>query len=359
MVLAWCLCLPVVAEDDAVDRTFSPTNGGWNAHAKFSLPDPTTVRWGLEATSQAQAASVGFSSHTSVGQPALVTSYQVGQPRQVGAPQASNTGGASGPAGLVGPRIGCTRDDWAYLPQDATSGLPCRGAPAPAGPGPAIVAQRTVVQGPSYTVTDGQSRDPRVWADRLEGEIGLPPVQLAMNPALGLVNVPTWFWVEGYQGEVLSKGQTVALESQVCHTETVTQTDDAGQTASQSRNVCETHVDYLTVEVRLFPTAYRWSFGDGAQQQLGCAGEPGACLEGLGLAYRDPRHPSPIAHPYQRSSLRVGGAYPVGLAIDFGAEYRFQLNGAPLSAWAALPPRQGRWATTHPVQEAQAVLTRP
>jgi hypothetical protein len=342
-----------LAEGETLDGTVETPNARLHVNTHFDLSRPQAVGWRVDALS---AASQGTSWSTNWSSGSQQTSDARKQVVQVTASQASTAGGL---ANLAGPRIGCTRDDWAFLPPDATSGLMCSGRP-PAAPGGRVALARTVVvQGPSYTVTDGQARDPRVWADRLEGEIGLPPVRLAMNPALGLVNVPTWFWVEGYQGEVLGKGQTVALESRICHTETVVQTGEAGQAASQSRDVCETHIDYLTVEVRLFPTAYRWSFGDGAQQQLGCAGEPGACLAGLGLAYRDPRHPSPIAHPYQRSSLRVGGAYAVGLTIDFGAEYRFQLNGAPLSAWAALPARQGQWATAHPVQEAQAVLTRP
>jgi hypothetical protein len=204
-------------------------------------------------------------------------------------------------------RSGCLYDDWAFVPADATSGLQCIGRGT------------TVTRGP--TTVSGDRVDPAGLAAELEGEVQLPNIHIRMNPALGLVNVPTWFWVEGYHGEVLPLGQTVGLRRVECHTETVTSGGDDGAPAtSESHTVCVTHIDYLTVEVRLYPTHYAWQFGDGGQQQVACSGEPGGCGDGLGQAYQDLLHPSPIAHPYGRSSLHVGGAYPIDLAIDFAAQ---------------------------------------
>ncbi len=252
------------------------------------------------------------------------------------------------PVALVaaGPRVGCTYDDWAFLPSDATSGLQCGGQRA------SVAVGATTVQGDTV--------DPGAFAARLEGEVALPNIHIRMNPALGLVNVPTWFWVEGYRGEVLPLSQTIGLRRVECHAETVTTTGDDGSTASaETHDVCTTTIDYLTVEVRLYPTHYAWSFGDGGQQQVACSGGPGGCVTGLGLPFQDATHPSPIAHPYPRSSLHVGGAYPIGLAVDFGAQYRFHLNATPMTDWTSLPARHGEWSGIHPVQEAQAVLVRP
>ena len=246
----------------------------------------------------------------------------------------------------AGPRVACTYDDWAFLPTDATSGLQCGGHSTSVAVGP--------------TTVHGDTVDPGAFAAQLEGEVGLPNIRIRMNPSLGLVNVPTWFWVEGYQGQILPLSRTIGLRRVECHTETSTTTSDDGSAASvETHNVCTTTIDYLTVEVRLFPTRYAWSFGDGGQQQLACTSEPGTCATGLGSPFQDADHPSPIAHPYGRSSLHVGGAYPIGLAIDFGAQFRFHLNATPMTDWTSLPARHGDWTGIHPVQEAQAVLVRP
>ncbi len=53
----------------------------------------------------------------------------------------------------------------------------------------------------------------------------------------------------------------------------------------------------------------------------------------------------------------MGGAYTVSLAIAFAAHYRYRLDEAPLSQWADLDTRHPIWSASHPVQEAQAVLT--
>ena len=78
----------------------------------------------------------------------------------------------------------------------------------------------------------------------------------------------------------------------------------------------------------------------------------------------DSSHPSPIQHPYIWSSLGVNGsqdAYTVKLGITFAAQYRVTVsgNGAGTNGWRSLQERELSWTTSHRVQEAQAVLTRP
>src|SRR5215831_14507107 len=71
-------------------------------------------------------------------------------------------------------RLFCRRDDYAFLPQGASGGLPCT------------------------STTSGATIDPGEVARELFGRLSLPSLRLDMNPRLGLVAVPTWFWVEGY-----------------------------------------------------------------------------------------------------------------------------------------------------------------
>ncbi len=256
-----------------------------------------------------------------------------GRPPYRGGPSAADAASANLPGY-------CRHDDYMYLPPNATAGLPCAG---------------------SVTVA-ADSLDPRAWAAVMEGQLPLPDLTIKMNPRLGLVRLPTWFWVDGYDGGIRSNGGTIEVRRTECHSEAVR--DGGGDAvldgggAPQTTNVCATKTDALMVEVRLFPTHYLWDFGDGATQAVRCGGDPGSCRGGLGDPYQDATHPSSIAHPYTRSSLHVGGAYTVTLAIAFAAEYRFRLDDAPLSGWAALDTRHPVWSASHPVQEAQAVLTR-
>ena len=123
---------------------------------------------------------------------------------------------------------------------------------------------------------------------------------------------------------------------------------------------CTTTIETIGLEVRVWPKTYHWDFGDGVGQMVACQ-DVGPCTAGLGRAYTDPRTPSPIQQAYGLSSLGQQGdsdAYRVQLAITFSASYRFSRNGA-VSDWQSLPDRQLSWWTSHKVQEAQAVLTRP
>jgi hypothetical protein len=197
--------------------------------------------------------------------------------------------------------------------------------------------------------------------DRLD----LPDLRIGMNPRLGMVAVPTWFWVEGYNGGVIPLTDNLVISHEECRD--VPQRDAGGLAALDAsgapamRRECRTISDTLSVQVRVWSRAFHWTFGDDHDQVVNCP-ELAKCGVGVGLAFTNGQVPSPIAHAYRRSSLGVNGsadAYSVGLAITFGAQYRFSINGRSGGGWQGLDDRRLEWAASHRVQEAQGVLTRP
>jgi hypothetical protein len=236
----------------------------------------------------------------------------------------------------------CRRDDSPFLPPEAQAGLPCGGS----------------------TPTSDQRIDPLAVALRIAAGLGPPDLRIGMNPRKGMVNVPTWFWVEGYDGRTLSQSQPVHEEHQRCQLAPVRDADgrptldDTGRPTTQSE--CHTESTDFTVSVRLWPSRFAWDFGDQHGREIACLGR-GECGQALGQPFVDALHPSPIAHQYVWSSLGANGtadAYTVGLRITFAADYQVELNGSS-SGWQALPSRELEWTASHQVQEAQAVLTRP
>jgi hypothetical protein len=196
--------------------------------------------------------------------------------------------------------------------------------------------------------------------DRLD----LPDLRIDMNPRLGMVAVPTWFWVEGYNGDVVPLTDNLQLARQECH-EVVAPASGSGvvngAAAPTTHQACSVVYDTLTVQVRAWPKTFLWSFGDSHTQTVTCP-ELSACTSGLGLPFTDVHRASPIAHAYRWSSLGVNGsadAYRIDLAINFGAQYRFSINGVSGAGWQDLGDRELGWSAGHRVQEAQAVLTRP
>ena len=192
-----------------------------------------------------------------------------------------------------------------------------------------------------------------------------PDLRIGMNPARGMVNVPTWFWVEGYDGGTLSQSETVVQTQTVCHL--VSERGPGGLAVLDADSRPATHQDCVTtdttfvVEVRLYPNHYDWDFGDHHAIGFACSGQ-GDCPAALGVPYVDASHQSPIQHPYGWSSLGVNGsadAYVVTLAINFAADYRVSINGNDQGGWHSLSARELTWTASHQVQEAQAVLTRP
>jgi hypothetical protein len=236
--------------------------------------------------------------------------------------------------------VRCRRDDYAFLPEAALGGLNCSGT----------------------TTTAITQVDPLAVALELEAQVAPPDVKIGMNPARGLVAVPTWFWVDGYDGKVLSAAKPAVEQYQTC--QGVAQRDAGGAVAlgvdrrPSMQQSCTIDTSTFLVEVRLWPEQFAWDFGDGTSEQIACR-DQGNCTDGLGQRYVDADHPSSVQHPYQWSSLGANGssdAYSVQVLVTFAAEYRVSLNGAD-GGWGGLPERTLGWSASHQVQEAQAVLT--
>ena len=229
-----------------------------------------------------------------------------------------------------------------FLPPQALGGIPCVSFP------------------------QDQAFNPEPLAVKMAEQVPPPDLRIGMNPQKGLVNVPTWFWVEGYDGGTLGASQEVLQEHQVCHLVADRGPDGSVSLDSSGRpsthQSCKTDDTTFNVEVRLYPKDFVWDFGDhSVTQNLSCAGVGDCSNAALGAPYVDARHASPVEHPYAWSSLGMNGvdAYVVSLHVTFAAEYRVSVNGASQGGWRSLPSRNLSWAASHQVQEAQAVLVRP
>jgi hypothetical protein len=148
--------------------------------------------------------------------------------------------------------------------------------------------------------------DPRVLALDVLQHIPLPNVQIGMNPRLGLVAMPGWFWAEGYNGQPFGGSATVGG---------------------------------FTGAVQVQPTSYTWSFGDGSTLVSSDLGQPYPAE-------------SDIQHTYQYSSLHYPDGFPVRLTIQFAASY--SVNGGPAEPLSTM---ERTYATSYRVQELQSILT--
>jgi hypothetical protein len=186
------------------------------------------------------------------------------------------------------------------------------------------------LQQASLPTGNGNSTDPREVALDALGHQSLPNAQIRMNPDLGLVAMPGWFWVEGYDGSSFGTSRTVEIPPEVGSDvpDTVVPANDSRRRGSS-----------FTVEVRLWPTGYAWSFGDGSTTVSQTLGRPYPAQ-------------SDIQHTYEFSSLQHPTGFPVRLTIDFAAEFRVN-GGAP----ERLPTIQRTYESGYRVQELQPVLT--
>lgn len=193
------------------------------------------------------------------------------------------------------------------------------GAPPAAAPPPvAVPAGGGITIDPRDVALDALSRVP------------LPNIQIRMNPSLGLVALPGWFWVEGYDGRPFGTSRTVDIPPAVGADvpADLVPADDARRRGSS-----------ITVDVRVWAAKYEWSFGDGAS----------VVTRSLGKPY--PQE-SDIQHTYEYSSLRFPGGFPVRLTVEYAAEYR--VDGGPPQP---LPPIRRTYEAGYRVQEVQPVLT--
>ena len=157
------------------------------------------------------------------------------------------------------------------------------------------------------TVVAGQppnaAIDPATLVDSVFGIVPLPPIQVGMNPTTRLVAMPSWFWMEGYDGSALRGSRTLGL---------------------------------TTVEVEITPQRYQWSFGDGAT----------LATESIGQAC-----PAESDIDTRMSILAGrGGAYTVRLDH---VQRALRVNGGP---WIRSPPSRVVPARL-PGPAVQSVLT--
>lgn len=152
---------------------------------------------------------------------------------------------------------------------------------------------------------DDDGVDPLAVALELLNHLPIPDIAIDANPATGLVALPSWFWLDGYDGSPISSSD--ALPG-------------------------------VAVDVEVEPLVYRWSFGDGTT------------AETTSLGQRYPAE-SDIRHVYEQSSLAAGGAYSVTVEVTFAARYR--VNGG---AWETLDPITRSFSNDYPVQQLQSVL---
>lgn len=161
--------------------------------------------------------------------------------------------------------------------------------------------------------------DPRAIAEELLGIVPLPPISLRANPGTGLVAMPSWFWVDGYDGSPLYGSETL------------------GNT---------------TVEVEITPLRYDWHFGDGGFLSTGSLGQPYPAE-------------SDVQHTYEQSSLVAGGQFEVQLEITFGGQFRVMTEEddgegnivVTVGDWEPLDPMVRSFVAPYPVQQLQSVLT--
>lgn len=154
--------------------------------------------------------------------------------------------------------------------------------------------------------TGAPAADPLLLVAELLDEIPVPDIQIGLNPEVGLVAVPSWFWIDGYDGTPIVQSASLAD---------------------------------VTVEVEITPTAYHWRFGDGRELATTSAG----------LAYPAV---SDINHTYEQSSLVAGGTYAVSVELTFDVRFRVVGEG-----WQDLDPITRSFETAYPVRQMQSVLT--
>ena len=148
---------------------------------------------------------------------------------------------------------------------------------------------------------------PREVAERLRDHMPVPRTTVGINPDRGVVGVESWFWMDGYDGSLITDS-----------------TDAFG----------------FLVEIQARVTQYRWSFGDGTVIESTSPGR----------AYPER---SQVRHTYERSSAGMTAGYPVEATFTFQVRYRVDRG-----AWIGLPGISRTVSSSYPVRESQAVIQR-
>ncbi len=172
---------------------------------------------------------------------------------------------------------------------------------------------------------------------RAEQEFPLPPITLKVNPDPGRVNVDSWFWVEGYDGSMITHSKTQHASHTECR-------------LLNGVSDCRLVDDSVTVVVHLSPKNYGWTFGDDRNNAAAFGNR-----NGLGRAYTDPdpRNASPVAHAYHWSSINFleQGGYPISLTVTWSAE--FSANGG---GFQGIPDVNRTFDGRHQVRQIQSIV---
>lgn len=164
--------------------------------------------------------------------------------------------------------------------------------------------------------------------------VPLPPVTLHVNPNLGVVHIPDWFWAEGYDGGPRTVTRQYSLPWSRPGNPIVD--PDTGAVIGYTAGSSGTYD--LTVTVRYRPARYRWAFGDGADLDT----------SSLGQAYP---LVSDVQHAYSSSSLgQPGDQYTYRLVVDWVGDW--QVAG-DASGSGTLPSQQSIYAARQLMREVQ------
>lgn len=170
-----------------------------------------------------------------------------------------------------------------------------------------------------------------------EHEAPPPPITLRANPDPGVVAVPSWFWIQGYDGGTINHSKTQHASHTECR-------------LLNGVPDCRTVDDSVTVNVRLTPTNYTWDFGDGR----GGSVQRYPPEKGLGRPYTDASHESPVQWSYEFDSRAFASGFPIRLTITFSGV--FEANG---SGWRGLPTIDNSWATGLVMRQVQTLNVVP
>jgi hypothetical protein len=175
----------------------------------------------------------------------------------------------------------------------------------------------------------GGGLDPYSVAIDILAHVPLPDITVRMSPAIGLVALPSWYWIEGYDGQPFGASRTIDIPPEVSAQVPFTEVPE-DDPRRQGRT--------FTVEVRVWADRYDWSFGDGA----------GLTTRSLGRSYPDE---ADLKHTYEHSSLRYPDGFPVRVTAAYAAAWR--VDGGE---WQGLRTIRRTYGGSFRVQEIQTVL---